>query len=100
MSKINANSINGYDSINQTRGAEGRKTTKETAIENKQPVSTEDKIELSGKASRIGELVDRLKELPDVRADKVSALKAKIEANEYNPTSDAIADAILKSEKP
>ena len=98
MSKINANSINNYEAVNAARPNELQKSERESAVDNKTAIRGEDKIELSGRAEKIGELVDRIKELPDVRADKVNALRAKIEANQYHPTSDAIADAILKNE--
>lgn len=99
MSKINANSINNYEAINSARPNDLQKSGRETAVDNKNSVKNADKIELSDRAGRINELVDRIKELPDVRFDKVSALRAKIEANEFNPSSEAIADAILKNEK-
>lgn len=98
MSKINANSINNYEAVNAARPSELQKTERESAVENKNSIRSEDQIRLSDRAEKIGELVDRIKELPDVRADKVNALRAKIEANQYRPSSDAIADAILKNE--
>jgi negative regulator of flagellin synthesis FlgM len=98
MNKINGNTSNSFEAISAARQNEVRKGENETSVENKNGVRGADKIELSGEASKISRLVDRIRELPDVREDKVNALKAKIEAGEFNPTSDAIADAILKSE--
>jgi|ERR1044072_1702519 negative regulator of flagellin synthesis FlgM len=58
-----------------------------------------DKVELSGKGAEFGKLVDQLKQLPDIRQDRVSELKQKIASGNYTPSADDIADAILNDEK-
>ena len=100
MSKINANGINNYDSIGAAREADASRAGRNSsaAIENKSAVRSEDKIQLSGEAAKIGKLVETIKDLPDVRQEKVDALREKIEAGEYNPSSVDIADAMLKSQ--
>jgi negative regulator of flagellin synthesis FlgM len=99
MSKINTNKIDNLDPIRATRSGDAKPAGKDKAssIESKNKVG-EDKLEFSGRATEAGKLLDSLKELPDVREEKVNALREQIAAGEYNPTSEDIADAILKDE--
>lgn len=69
----------------------------------KQPIermaSPDDKLEVSGLASEVGRLVEKIKELPDLREDKVTALREQFRSGNYEPSSDQIAAAILDHEK-
>lgn len=67
------------------------------AIENKSVVES-DKVNLSSVALETGKLIDSLKELPDVRQDRVEKLQQQISSGNFQPSSEAIADAILKDE--
>jgi negative regulator of flagellin synthesis FlgM len=58
-----------------------------------------DKVELSGKSAEFSKLVDQLKQLPDVRQDRVNELKQKIASGNYDPSAEDIAGAILNDEK-
>ncbi|MGI8997198.1 MAG: flagellar biosynthesis anti-sigma factor FlgM [Pyrinomonadaceae bacterium] len=40
-----------------------------------------------------------VKALPNVRPDKVAALRAQLQASQYRPAATEIADAIIKAEK-
>jgi anti-sigma28 factor (negative regulator of flagellin synthesis) len=40
-------------------------------------------------------VVEKVKNLPD-REDRIAELKAKIEAGQYNPAGDEIADAMIR----
>lgn len=97
MSKINSNSAAETSAI---RAQENKRTTSD-----KQPQSVKnelvvgDKLKLSDRAASVGKLVDQLKELPNVRLDRVEALREKIAAGEYKPDSTDIANAILKDEQ-
>ena len=97
MSKINFNSTN---EASQIRAAENRRAIpgKESqAAKNKTVV--EDKTQFSNRATKVGTLVERVKEVPDIRLERVEALRNQIAANQYKPDSKDIADAILKDEK-
>lgn len=101
MGKINIDKINSYEPINAARQAGVKKSGKETgaaAIESKKAVN-EDKLELSNRASEVGKFVEQLKELPDVREEKVSGLREQISSGSYQPSGEDIADAILKDEQ-
>ena len=100
MSKINTNKINNFAPIRTERQGDVKSAGKSQngSIEGKNNVG-EDKLQFSDRATETGKLLDNLKELPDIREEKVSALREKIAAGEYNPSSEEIADAILKDEK-
>jgi negative regulator of flagellin synthesis FlgM len=99
MSKININKGNDLEAIRAARQTDIYQVAKNSSqkVENKVAVS-EDKLELSERAAEVGKLVDQVKQLPDVRTEKVNDLKVQISAGEYKPTSDEIAKAILKDE--
>lgn len=59
-----------------------------------------DKVTVSERANTVNELVARANELPDIRQERVEALREKVESGAYRPDARVIADAILKDEKP
>lgn len=97
MSKINLKATPETGAI---RGAETKRTIPEKQPETaKNKAVTADKLEFSDRAATVGKLVDKLSETPEMRVEKVEALRAKIAAGEYQPSGESIADAILKDEK-
>jgi negative regulator of flagellin synthesis FlgM len=61
--------------------------------------SGEDTVSLSQIMERISTVSDFLDELPDVRAERVAQLKAKIEAGEYSVDSKEVAKKLLAALK-
>lgn len=61
--------------------------------------SEADRVNVSERAATINRLAARASELPDVRQEKVEALRERIESGSYNPSADDIAEAILKDEQ-
>jgi len=55
-----------------------------------------DKISLSGKAKGISELKATIDQLPDVRTDKIDAVKQAIDTGNYNIDARKIAQKILE----
>ena len=102
MSKINTNKMNDFEQLRgAARAGDARSAGKADAgsrsVENKASVS-EDKLQFSSQAADAGKFFEQLKELPDVRQEKVSAFREQISAGEYAPSSEDIADAIIKDE--
>lgn len=99
MSKINTNQTTDFDPIRAARQGDVKQTgnSKFGTVESKPSVG-EDKLQFSGQATEAAKLLEKIKDLPDVRQEKVSALREQISAGEYSPSSDAIADAIIKEE--
>lgn len=60
-----------------------------------EPTPKKDQVILSEQGQLIRALQQRLAETPEVRAEKVQALKEAIEKGEYHIASEAIADKIL-----
>lgn len=62
------------------------------------PQQKTDSVRLSNLGSAIGELTARTEQLPDVRQERIDQLRGQIQSGQYNPSSEDIADAILKDE--
>lgn len=61
------------------------------------PSFKEDKIEISDEARFIQTAMKAYKELPDVRDDKVDALKKEINEGTYNPSTKDVVEKMLKN---
>jgi len=57
---------------------------------------SKDKISLSGQAKEINELKRLISDLPEIRSDRVDALKKAIESGNYNIDAKKIAKKILE----
>jgi flagellar biosynthesis anti-sigma factor FlgM len=102
MSNIKINKTTDPQEISAIRQSGVKKSDKTTtsAIENKSVVSSSaDKIDFSPAAFETGRLVDELKSLPDIRAEKVVALRQQISSGDFKPSNEDIATAILKDEQ-
>jgi len=62
----------------------------------KTPPSAEDKIDLSVRAKEMKKIHGILETTPEVRAERVAALKDLVQSGEYRVQSDALADKMLK----
>ncbi|MCW5960185.1 MAG: flagellar biosynthesis anti-sigma factor FlgM [Pyrinomonadaceae bacterium] len=99
MSKININKTADIDSIRGVRQNELSQLAKSASTKTPEKAAkSEDKLELSDRAAEVGKLVDQVKQLPDVRQEKVAELRVQIAAGEYQPTDEEIANAIIKDE--
>ena len=93
--------INGNIPIDDSRPNEKLKNThKNQDIDSKDNANkaddSKDKISLSGKASEINELKRLISDLPDIRQDRIDALKKAIETGNYNIDAQKIAEKILE----
>lgn len=59
----------------------------------------EDKVEISGESMSIGSYVDKIKDMPDIRADKVEEIKQRIESGGYSISSGELASKMLNAIK-
>jgi negative regulator of flagellin synthesis FlgM len=100
MVKIKLNNSQGNDAVQAAKNARAEKAGSKPVESKADKVSLGgDKIELSHKGAKVSQMVDQIKQMPDVRQDRVDELKQKIASGEYGPSSDKIAAAILKDEK-
>lgn len=58
-----------------------------------------DSLELSSEAKKIKELVSKVKEMPDVRKEKIEDLKARIKSNNYNIPLEEVALKMLSKNR-
>jgi len=57
---------------------------------------SKDKISLSGRAKEINELKRMISDLPDIRQDRIDALKKAIETGNYNIDATKITEKMLE----
>jgi len=84
--------LNKVQELNQSKNQVKKNETKKEG----EPVS--DRISLSGRAKEIAELKRQIDELPEIRAEKVEALKKAIENGTYEIDSLKVAQKILEEE--
>ncbi|MGD0907242.1 MAG: flagellar biosynthesis anti-sigma factor FlgM [Candidatus Acidiferrales bacterium] len=58
-------------------------------------VDGQDTVQFSPKFAEVQNLTNKLQQLPDVRSDRVSALKQQIQQGTYKPDPSEVAGAIL-----
>ena len=59
-----------------------------------------DALSVSSGAQFIAEVQAQLAAIPDVRVDKVEAIRAQIDAEAYNPDGEAVADGLVREHTP
>lgn len=103
MSKINISKLSGLDTVHSNRVANvktaGTKNVDQAAGKvTGRSEAAGDKVEFSERAAEVEKLIEQVKQLPDIREAKVTELRERIAAADYNPSSEAIADALLKDD--
>ena len=64
------------------------------------PTVQGDALSVSSSAHFMAVAQAELARIPDIRMDKVEALKAKIESDDYNPDGDAVAEGLVREHTP
>jgi negative regulator of flagellin synthesis FlgM len=82
------------DNVQQTntRGAQPSQTS--GAPDNAQ-VDPQDSFQLSGTLGQVQQLKAQLAQTPDVRSERVAALRQQLEQGSYRPTNEQIANAMI-----
>ncbi len=89
--------------LQKTDGVHTRRTGKASDSKKGKAESTSqvkqggDRVQISSAGEQMKTLRAKLKELPDVRVERVHELKTQIESGSYNPPAEEIADAMLQS---
>jgi negative regulator of flagellin synthesis FlgM len=89
------NQIEGQELLNRAKDVNKNRDAEQKDNANKTDDS-KDKITLSGKAKEINELKSLINDLPDIRTDRVDALKKAIDAGEYNMDVMNVAGKMLE----
>ena len=67
------------------------------ALLTKEKTDLSDTVELSGRNADVATLIEKVKETPSIRQDKVDSIKAAVENGTYKIDSAEIARAILRN---
>ncbi|MDA8165607.1 MAG: flagellar biosynthesis anti-sigma factor FlgM [Desulfobacteraceae bacterium] len=76
---------------NKVQAKKGEKAAQSVAL----PSGGSDRVDLSAGSKDVQKMREILSQTPEVRADKVSELKERIERGEYNPEPQAVAGRML-----
>ncbi len=89
------NPIEGQELLNRAKDVNKNRDAEQKDNANKSDDS-KDKITVSGKAKEINELKGLLNDLPDIRTDRVDAIKKAIDSGNYNVDAKNVASKILE----
>jgi len=64
------------------------------------PVLPGDALSVSGSAQFLAVARAELARIPDIRTEKVQAIKAKLDSDEYHPDGEAVADGLVREHTP
>jgi flagellar biosynthesis anti-sigma factor FlgM len=64
------------------------------------PTVQGDALSVSSSAQIIAVVSAEIKKIPDIRTDKVDAIKAKMDSDDYYPDSEAVADGLVREHMP
>ena len=64
------------------------------------PAAAEDALVVSTTSQYIAIAQAQILDIPDVRMDKVEALKALMDADDYNPDPEAVAEGLVREHTP
>lgn len=82
--------------LNYTRDADWKRRTTSSESEDAGRGTPQDRVALSGKAKEVHSAAEQLKTIPDVRSEKVEALKARVENGTYSVDGKIVAARLLR----
>ena len=96
------NTVNFHGTAN-TEQARGARRTEGTAERNDTSRAAaanapqeKDAVEFSARGEQVSQLIARARESHEVRTEKVEPLQSQINTSSYRPSSDRIADAVIR----
>lgn len=92
VGKNQSSAIGAY--VNQVQMKQKIEAENEQAA--RQPSIPSDTVVISDTAKRVQDAQTQLRQIPDVRADKVAEIKARIRDGKYEIDADAIADKMIR----
>ncbi len=94
--RIDSNMMSGMDTLEQT--SRKRNVEKVSANDKQNSAAVEsDAVSISEKGKDVSEMTRTLKEMPDVRADKIADLKERIANGTYNVSGRDVASKIINT---
>ena len=83
----------GVGSTQSVSGAKPSATPTATPVA---PASASDAVQVSSAARLVAVAQQALAVIPDIRMDKVEAIKTQLDANDYHPDGEAVAEGLIK----
>lgn len=83
-------------STGSIQGVTGSKSTGTTGLAPVAPTSASDAVQVSAAARLVAVAYDALAVVPDIRMEKVEAIKNQMDAESYNPDGKAVAEGLVK----
>lgn len=80
-------------SIQGVGGSKGSSTPAATPVSAAQP---SDALQVSSAARLVAVAQEALATVPDIRTDKVEALKSQMDADSYHPDGEAVAEGLIR----
>jgi len=82
--------------VGSTQSATGPKTSGAPASAPVASVSGSDAVQVSSEARLVAVAQEALAVVPDIRMEKVEAIKVQLDADAYNPDGEAVAEGLIK----
>lgn len=83
----------GVGSATSVSGPKSSATSMSTPVAS---ASATDAIQVSSEARLVAVAQEALAVVPDIRMDKVEAIKTRLDADSYNPDGEAVAEGLIK----
>ncbi|HJV49275.1 MAG TPA: flagellar biosynthesis anti-sigma factor FlgM [Geothrix sp.] len=82
--------------VGSTQSATGPKTSSAPASAPVASASATDAVQVSSAARLVAVAQEALAVVPDIRMEKVEAIKNRLDADAYNPDGEAVAEGLIK----
>jgi negative regulator of flagellin synthesis FlgM len=82
--------------VGSTQSVTGSKPSAASASTPVASVSASDAVQVSSAARLVAVAQQALAVVPDIRMDKVEAIKTQLDADDYNPDGEAVAEGLIK----
>ncbi len=82
--------------VGNTQSVTGTKASVAPASTPVSSVSTADAVQVSSAARLVAVAQEALAVIPDIRLEKVEAIKNQLDADAYNPDGEAVAEGLIK----
>jgi negative regulator of flagellin synthesis FlgM len=82
--------------VGSTQGVSGAKASNLTASTPVAPAPASDAVQVSSAARLVAVAQEALAVVPDIRTEKVEAIKNQLDADTYHPDGEAVAEGLIK----
>jgi negative regulator of flagellin synthesis FlgM len=82
--------------VGSTQSVTGPKTSAAAASAPVAPTAVSDAVQVSSAARLVAVAQEALAQVPDIRMEKVEAIKSQLDAEAYNPDGEAVDEGLIK----